>query len=266
MTTCRRIRGLVLIAAVLGTLLMAGCATTNPDMSPQRTGSSVERVSPVRAADINTRLGVGYLEQGQLQLALEKLELAVRLDDQHVPAHLALGIVYEQIGREQRALGHLERAVRLAPEDGAAHNSLAALLCRMGRYDDAERHFGDALDDPFYRTPEVVLTNAGSCARRAGRLDDAESYLRQALEFDPVNRLALFNLANVALAQNEAFSARAFLQRLEGTGPLGPDALLLGVRIERALGNTDESERYAASLRARYPESLQVEQLEADES
>lgn len=256
----------VWIAVLLIATVLTGCATTSREMSPQRTGSAVERVSPVRAADINTRLGVGYLEQGQLQLALEKLELAVQLDEQHVPAHLALGIVYERIGREQRALGHLERAVRLAPEDGAVHNSLAALLCRMERYDDAERHFRDALDDPFYRTPEVVLTNAGSCARRAGRLEDAEAYLRQALEFDPVNRLALFNLAGVALARNEAFSARAFLQRLEGTGPLGPDALLLGVRIERALGNADEAERYATSLRARYPESLQAEQLEADES
>lgn len=261
-----RVTRATLVLAALAMLQLVGCASPSRELTPQRTGSAVERVSPVRAADINTRLGVGYLEQGQLQLALEKLELAVQLDEQHVPAHLALGIVYERIGREGRALDHLERAVRLAPEDGAVHNSLAALLCRVGRYDDADRHFRSALEDPFYRTPEVVLSNAGACARRAGRLDTAERYLRDALEIDPINRLALFNLAGVALEQNQAFSARAFLQRLEGTGALGPDALLLGVRIERALGNRDEAERYATSLRARYPESLQVEQLEADES
>nr|WP_240956067.1 type IV pilus biogenesis/stability protein PilW [Wenzhouxiangella sp. XN79A] len=257
---------MIALSAVLATLALSGCATSSRETSPQRTGSAVERVSPVRAADINTRLGVGYLERGQIQLALEKLELAVRQDEQHVPAHLALGIVYERIGREERALEHLQRAVRLAPEDGAAHNSLAALLCRVGRYDEAERHFGDALEDPFYPTPEVVLANAGSCARRAGRLENAEAYLRQALEIDPTNRVALFNLAGVALAQGEAFSARAFLQRLEGAGQMGPDALLLGVRIERMLGNREEAERYATRLRARYPESLQVEQLQADES
>lgn len=252
--------------ALLAVLLLTACANSGPEMSPQRTGSAVERVSPVRAADINTRLGVGYLERGQIQLALEKLEMAVRQDEQHVPAHLALGIVYERIGREDRALQHLQRAVRLAPEDGAVHNSLAALLCRVGRYDEAEQHFGDALQDPFYPTPEVVLSNAGTCARRAGRLQDAELYLREALEIDPVNRLALFNLAGVALARDEAFSARAFLQRLESIGQLGPEGLLLGVRIERALGNPDQADRYATSLRARYPDSLQAEQLPTDES
>lgn len=243
-------------------LLVAGCATTNNDVSPQRTGSSVERISPVRAADINTRLGVGYLERGQIQLALEKLELAVRQDEQHVPAHLALGIVYERIGRQERALDHLERAVRLAPEDGAAHNSLAALLCRIGRFGDADRHFRSALNDPFYSTPEVVLTNAGSCARRAERLEDAETYLREALQIDPVNQVALFNLALVTLDRNEAFTARAFLQRLEGTGPLGPEGLLLGVRIESALENVEEAQLYASRLRARYPDSLEADQLD----
>lgn len=244
-------------------VLLSGCASTGNELSPQRTGSAVERVSPVRAADINTRLGVGYLERGQLQLALEKLEQAVSQDPQHVPAHLALGIIYERIGRDERALDHLERAVRLAPEDGAVHNSYAALLCRLGRYERADRHFNEALEDPFYPTPEVVLSNAGACARRAERPDAAEAYLRQALDIDPVNRLALFNLAGLSLEQGRAFPARAFIQRLESSGPLGPDALLLGVRIERALGDEDEAQRYATSLRARYPESLQVEQLDA---
>ncbi len=247
-------------------LLLSGCASTGGELNPQRTGSAVERVSPVRAADINTRLGVGYLERGQIQLALEKLELAVSQDPHHVPAHLALGIVYERIGRDTRALGHLERAARLAPEDGAVHNSFAALLCRVERFDEADRHFREALEDPFYPTPEVVLSNAGSCARRAGRDSEAEDYLRQALEIDPRNRLALFNLATLSFESGRAFPARAFLQRLEATGPLGPDALLLGVRVERALNSPEDAERYAMQLRSRYPESLQAEQLRAGDS
>lgn len=255
-----------ILVAALGVLILGGCATTNDEMSSQRTGSSVERISPVRAADINTRLGVGYLERGQLQVALEKLELAVDQDPNHVPAHLALGLVYEQIGRENQALNHLERAVRLAPEDGAAHNSYAALLCRVGRFDAAERHFRSALEDPFYPTPEVVLSNAGACARRAERYEVAEDYLRRALEIDPINRLALFNMAGLSLETGRALPARAFLQRLEASGAIGPDALLLGVRIERSLGSDEDADRYAAQLLARYPESTQVQQLRADET
>jgi len=184
-------------AALLTLILLGGCAATD-ESDPRRSGSAVDRVSPVRAAELNTRLGVGYLERGQLQVALQKLEQAVEQDPEHVPAHLALGIVYQRIDATDSALQHLRTAVRLAPEDGGAHNSYAALLCEVGRYDAADRHFQAALEDPFYATPGVALANAGACARRDGRLDAAERYLREALRYDAQNRTALFNLAVAA--------------------------------------------------------------------
>ncbi|MGB0513397.1 MAG: tetratricopeptide repeat protein, partial [Wenzhouxiangellaceae bacterium] len=149
------------------------------------------------------------------QVAMEKLELAVRQDPEHAPAHMALGIVNQSINRNEKALEHLKTAVRLAPEDGAAHNTYAVLLCRVGRYAEADRHFQAALEDPFYQTPEVVLANAGSCARRAGETEQAEQYLRLALEFNPRLPEALFNLAELSLRQGRALPARGFLQRLE---------------------------------------------------
>ncbi|MGK7294318.1 MAG: type IV pilus biogenesis/stability protein PilW [Candidatus Wenzhouxiangella sp. M2_3B_020] len=248
-------------AAALLLAALCGCATNEPERDARRTGSAVERVSPVRAAELNTRLGVGYLEQGEIQIAMEKLELAVDQDPEHVSAHLALGIVYQQIDRIDQALGHLRTAVRLAPDDGGAHNSYAALLCQVGRYEEADRHFRSALDDPFYATPEVALANAGSCARRDGRLDDAERYLREALEYDPENRAALYNLAELSFQRERYLQARAFLQRLEATGSLGARSLLLAVRVERALGSDTLADRYASTLMQRYPDSPQASQL-----
>ena len=156
-----------LVSTLVPAAALAGCATTNSsETDPRRSGSAVDRVSPVRAAEINTRLGVGYLERGDLQVAMEKLELAVHQDPKHVPAHLALGIVYQSINRNEQALGHLKTAVELAPEDGGAHNSYAALLCEVGRYAEADKHFRAALNDPFYSTPGVALANAGvNCHR-----------------------------------------------------------------------------------------------------
>lgn len=241
---------------------LGGCASTSsPESDPRRSGSAVDRVSPVRAAEINTRLGVGYLERGEIQVAMEKLELAVRQDPKHVPAHLALGIVYQSIDRDERALSHLKTAVELAPDDGGAHNSYAVLLCQVGRYNEADRHFRLALNDPFYATPDVALANAGSCARRDGRNDEAERYLREALEYDPRSRTALFNLAHLSLAQGESLRARAFLQRLESVGGLGAQALLLAVRVERSLGSVAIAEGYARTLIERYPDSPQASQV-----
>jgi type IV pilus assembly protein PilF len=247
-------------ALALVALLLAGCAA-NDATDARRTGSAVDRVSPVRAAELNTRLGVGYLERGQLQVALEKLETAVSQDPDHASAHLALGIVYQRIDESEKALSHLRTAVRLAPDDGGAHNSYAALLCEVGRYQEADRHFRAALEDPFYATPAVALANAGSCARRDGRNEDAERYLREALAYDAGNRTALFNMAALSFAQGESLRARAFLQRLEEAGGLGARSLLLAVQVERALGSETMAERYASQLRGRFPDSPQASQL-----
>ncbi|MBL36940.1 MAG: type IV pilus biogenesis/stability protein PilW [Xanthomonadales bacterium] len=251
-----------LVSTLVLAAALAGCATTNSsETDPRRSGSAVDRVSPVRAAEINTRLGVGYLERGDLQVAMEKLELAVHQDPKHVPAHLALGIVYQSINRNEQALGHLKTAVELAPEDGGAHNSYAALLCEVGRYAEADKHFRAALNDPFYSTPGVALANAGSCARRDGRDEEAERYLREALEYDPQSRTALFNLAGLSFERGEGLRARAFLQRLEAVGGLGARALLLAVQVERSLGSEAIAQEYARTLIERYPDSPQASQV-----
>jgi len=249
------------VAAVVAAAL-AGCATTNSsETDPRRSGSAVDRVSPVRAAEVNTRLGVGYLERGEVQVAMEKLELAVKQDPKHVPAHIALGIVYQSIDRNERALRHFKTAVELAPDDGGAQNSYAALLCQLGRFKEADRHFRKALSDPFYATPGVALANAGSCARRDGRNEEAERYLREALEFEPQSRTALFNLASLSFEEGENLRARAFLQRMEAAGGLGARALLLAVQVERSLGSEAIAEGYARTLMEQYPDSPQASQV-----
>ena len=261
----------ILAIAVLAVAIASsmGCATgagSAGESDPRRVGSSVERVSPVRAAEINTRLGVGYLEQGQLQIAMEKLELAVRQDPRHAPAHLALGIVYQSIGRDDRALDHMKTAVTLAPEDGAAHNNYGVLLCRVGRFAEADRAFRTALEDPFYQTPAVLLANAGSCARRWGDDELAERYLRQALQFDPASGEALYNLAELSLEQGKYLPARGFLQRLEAQETLSADALLLAFRIEHGLGSDTTAQQYADRLLRRYPGSEQAQRLQLPQS
>jgi type IV pilus assembly protein PilF len=247
---------LLILLIILG--LLAACATT-PSGTSTRTG--VDRVSPIRGAEINTRLGIGYLERGQLQIAMEKLQLALQHDPDHVPAHLTLALIHEQIGDEQNARRHYRQAARLAPNDGGTQNAYGAFLCRLGQYAEADQRFMTATRDPFYATPELAWTNAGACARRAGDLERANEYLRQALEHDAEYPDPLYHLAEIYYQQGEAFRARAFLQRYEAFATPEAAALWLGFRIENQLGNVTEANQYASRLDRNFPDSDQAREL-----
>ena len=248
------------LAAAILILMTAGCASTgSTDLAERSAGLNSK--SPIRAAEINTRLGIGYLERGQLEVALEKLQTAIVHDSRHVPAHFALALLYERLGDDRNAERHYKAADRLAPNDGGVQNAYGVYLCRQRDFRDAETHFQRALQDPFYTTPEVALTNAGSCARRSGQQEQAIEYMRQALSIDSANSDALYNLAEIYYEQGDAFRARAFLQRLEANGTAEAAAFYLGFRIESNLGNQAEARRYAVLLERDYPSSPETERM-----
>jgi type IV pilus assembly protein PilF len=248
-----------LLVVIVSSLVLIGCAAT-PETGPT-TRVGMDRVSPVRAAEVNTRLGIGYLERGELQIAMEKLHTALRHDSAHVPAMVTLALIYEELGNSSQAERHFRQAMRHAPNDGATLNSYAVFRCRRDDFEQAEGLFERALRDPFYDTPEVVKLNAGACARRAGEIDRAEDYLRDALAIDSELPGALYHLAQIYYERNDAFRARAFLQRFEATGETEPAALLLGYRVESSLGNATEANQYVSTLEQRFPNSREAREL-----
>lgn len=252
-----RLLRLPLLVGLLG--LVVSCATTPSSSTNVRDG--MDRVSPVRAAEVNTRLGIGYLERDELQLAIEKLQTALEHDDAHTPAYLTLALIYEQLGDTRQAGRYYREASRLAPIDGSTQNAYAVHLCRRGEFREANRHFQRAMEDPFYATPELAYGNAGACARRAGQLEQAETYLRQALEIDPNYADALFQLAALQMERGDAFRARAFLQRFESVAAADAATLMLGYRIEETLNNSGQAEQYAARLEQEFPDSAEVREL-----
>jgi len=251
----------MMLVGLVAVFALGGCATTSSQSETFSGREGMDRVSPVRAAEVNTRLGIGYMERDQLQLAIEKLQTALEFDPKHTPAHLTLAMIYDRLGRSAAAGEHYRRASDLAPNDGSTQNAFAVHLCQQRDFSAADRHFRRAMEDAFYSTPELAYGNAGACARRAGELDKAEEYLRQALALDPNYPDALFQLSELKFESGDAFRARAFLQRLEAVSAADPAVLVLGYNIESQLDNGVQAERYAARLEQLFPESSQARAL-----
>ncbi len=74
---------------------------------------------------------------------------------------------------------------------------------RLAKRKQAIQHFHDALEDPFYSTPSIAMTNAGSCALRSGNLDEADEYLRAALKIEPDLPDALMNMARLSFERKD---------------------------------------------------------------
>ncbi len=246
----------ILLAAVLA---LAGCAS----QQPRSTGEMTEQES---AADINLRLAQGYLEQGRLEIAQDRINRAIAQDPKSAKAHTLMAVLQEQIGNAIASGEHYRRAVELAPKSGVYQQNYARWLCRERRYDEAEASFERALADPFYDTPNLALLNSALCAHSSGNSALAESRFRAVLQRQPNNGAALFQLASIHYDKGEYLRARAFLQRLESVSPLGPEALRLGHAIELEMGDSDAARTYLRRLRETFPDSEQARSLEPSET
>ncbi|MCB1742758.1 MAG: type IV pilus biogenesis/stability protein PilW, partial [Gammaproteobacteria bacterium] len=245
------------------TLSLSGCATLDQD-SPVAASSTG---STSKLAEVQTELGIGYLSRGQLDLAWKRLSRALELDPHYATAHFVMGLLQERLEQPEKAEASYRRAVELDPLNSAAQTNLGSFLCRTDRFDEGEWHNLLALKNSLYEKPEIAYTNAGLCAERAGRGDKAEEYFKAALQRNGQIPAALIGMTQASYDDGRYLNARAFLERYLATGREDPRALLLGMRIEKALGDNAASADYARRLKTQFPTSPEAEAaIDADAS
>ncbi len=229
-------------------------------------GAGGGRSGSNEAAIANMNLGAGYLQQGRLDLAIERLQRALAQDPRLVLAHSTIALAYDQLGDVEQAERHFLRATQLDPSAGAAANAYAVFLCsRQNRWADAEPYFRRAVADSRYPTPEAALTNAGVCARSAGDLEAAEQNFRAALARSPMFQDALLNMMELSYQTGDFLQARAFVQRYLDAYSATAPVLWLCFNVERELGDTAAANRCATQLRSSFQNSAEFRELEAQQ-
>jgi len=242
---------------LLASLLLSACVSTSKESEDEGAGR--------KAAETNTALGQNYMERGQYEIALEKLKRALQHDNTYAPAHTVLAVLYETIGDSESAGKHYKEAVKYDPDDGNVNNNYAIYLCGTGKYREAEKHFNTAVQDPFYKTPGVAYANAGVCAMEQDKMDKAEQYLRQSLEFDARNGAALLPMADLSYQNGSYLRARGFLQRYESVQARTEQSLYLGYRIETALGDGNSAQSYVQALRESFPQAESLKSISQEQ-
>jgi len=121
-----------------------------------------------------------------------------------------MAIIYSRLGETGLADKHFKQSKKLQPRHQYTLNAYGSFLCGQKKYKEAEEQFKSALKNPLYKTPEVALTNAGVCARRAKDPDLAEAYLRRALQHNKKFSVALFNMARISYDTGDMEASRVY--------------------------------------------------------
>ena len=234
-------------------MIVAGCA------SQAEREADAGKLS--KRVEIHTQLGALYLSRNQLGVAQQELEHALSLNSDDSQANNVMGLLQIRLKNDSKAERHFRSAISNQPDNAEARNNYGVFLCERARIDEADEQFLAAARNPLNKNPEQANVNAGICQTKKPDRQAANRYFRAALQHNPRQPIALFNLASLSFEAGEMLPARGFMQRYFEVAKDSPEALLLAFRIERALNAKDAQASYAVRLRGKFPDSPETRQL-----
>ncbi len=238
--------------------LVAGCASTAE--------RKVEQGAQQKLVDTNIQLAAGYLQQGQYDVAREKLDKALEIDPDDPQANNVMALLQWRLKNHEAAERHFQRALgsKAGSVNPDVQHNYGAYLCDRGRLDEAVTWFERAMANPQYPTPELANLNAGLCLLKKPDRPAAERYFREALARNPNLFPALLEMAKLSLAAGNALSARGFIERYFRNGPDTPESLLVAAKIEHRIGNRDAESSYAMRLKGKFPDAPEARVYQRD--
>ncbi len=246
---------------------LAACSSASKNAQPQPPEplppAKQAEVSPRDRAQLHVDLGQGYYERGQMDVALDELNEAVKLDPNIANTYNIYGLVYTVLNDNSKAEQSFQKALQMAPQDPDIHHNWGWYLCTHGRAQASIPEFELAIRNPRYKTPEIALINAGRCSTSIGDSANATVYFKRALAVAPNNPNAAYGLAFIAYKAPRLQEARGWIKpAVQGANP-PPEALYLGMCIERKLGDRQAELSYASQLRNRYPDADETKAIAA---
>lgn len=260
-----RLAGSLCAVAFLATIL-AGCESASKTQTPAPPPTvpkppPIQEAPPPYRAQLHADIAAGFYERGQMQVALQELEEAVKLDASNAKIYNVYGLVYSVLGEDGKAQQNFQQAISLAPNDSEIRQNWGWYLCTHGKPRESIAEFEVAIRNPLYKTSDVALTNAGKCSIEAGDNRGGEAYLKRALTINGANISALYNLALLMYRESRIEEARPLMRRVMAAPNPAPDALYLGMCIERKASDRVTEASYVQQLKSRYPESAEAKAI-----
>ena len=241
--------------------VLQGCATQNGALTADANAGLItpsDEPETRRRARIRLELASNDCENGQTAVALDEVKQALAADPTYADAFNLRGLIYMRMNDLAQADDSFRRALALRGGDPNLLHNYGWLLCQQQKYAEADQQFGRALASPAYTARSKTLMARGLCQSGAGRFAEAEDSLLKSYELDASNPVVGYHLAALLLRRNELTKAQFYIRRLNNSQFANSESLWLGIKVERALGETVAMRQLADQLRKRFPESLEL--------
>ncbi len=251
-------KSLLTYGSLLGLTLLSACTSST---GPQVDEVKQRQSKNAKAAEVNVQLGLGYLRQGNVRRAKQKLVTAKEQAPNSPDVLGALGYYFEQTDNAIQAERYYRQALHLAPGHGAQLNNYGAFLCRKGKYTEADKFFERASKDLNYMNSAGALENAGLCSLAIPNLAMAKGYFEKAVAQDPKRVKSIYELARIALESKDYKTALRWAEQYQSANPLRADIALIAYQAAEKNKQWKKAESYAWILKTRFPESKEYQEL-----
>jgi tetratricopeptide (TPR) repeat protein len=231
------------------------------------------------AAENHYGIGVALGEAGRIEEAIAALREARRIRSGDARTLLKLGTLSMRAKDLARAEAYLIEARSAAPRNVDVLFALAQAQRLQGRSEEAAetRQLAETLRTEadaavergrrYHRGLVAAPEDAAAHVRygldllEQGRLDEAQVVLQRLLSFDPLNEVAILNLASLLARQGDPAAALEELAKLLEADEGHETANLQAARIKLVHGKVDAARTHLAAAAARNPASVEAQEL-----
>ncbi|MBP9722524.1 MAG: type IV pilus biogenesis/stability protein PilW [Gammaproteobacteria bacterium] len=257
---------IIFIASI--TLTISGCSETYNNSNNSLTNNEASNgnygnVDLTKSAKYNLQLGVGYLEQGDVERAKDKFLKAAKQAPKMPEVHYNLAHFYYLIDDLDSADQHFNQALDYSADNtngvsGTAHNNYGVFLCQTKQYTKAYEQFAEAVNDKNYADTASAYENAGLCALKAGDKSLAKHNFAKALKQNPLSEKSLIELSQLSVDNKDFQKAKAYLYRYNQTNTPDKRSLMLNLEVAKSLGDMAEVKNISAIIREKFPDLVNL--------
>ncbi|BBA33135.1 methyltransferase type 11 [Methylocaldum marinum] len=167
--------------------------------------------------------GILAHRKGRDHVAIESIEKAVALAPGYADAHNNLGNIYNKAGLPEKAVAAYRRAIEVSSGNAAAYNNLGTVLKDLDRLEEAAQAFAKAIE----LMPEYAgfYHNYGNVFRKQGKFGEAAEAFRKAINLRPYRSEDYENLCHVLYLQGLIEEALPTLRQWLEHDPTNPLAV-----------------------------------------